>query len=226
MAISLGEIQMDKDVNQVELPKAMQEQEQEEVTGIIITKDRVSNMDMERIMVAGFAVVDILQRTRLSQSAQEEAVDRLVDRTPNFLKLKEEERVEKIKAVLIQETVIEYLRHEGIIREKVDMVDSGVDEEGSVVVTAYYTHVSREIRRALKKQYDEDQMRKAEAAINILQGDDKLVDLAAARLRKMQAQAQSPASRKFKSNQKKKNNFSKGENEHGRTTSKTILQSD
>src|SRR4051812_11366303 len=101
----------------------------QEVPGIFISKETISNMDMERIMVAGFAVVDIVQRTRLSKSAQEEAVDKLVDRTPNFMKLKSEVRIEKIKAVLTEETVVEYLRHEGIIRKNVDMVEVGVDEE-------------------------------------------------------------------------------------------------
>lgn len=178
----------EKEVSKVvSLPKAMEEiqEEVEEVPGIFITKETVSNMDMERILVAGFAVMDILQRTKLSQRTQEEAVDKLVDRTPNFLKLKPEVRVEKIKMVLTEETVIEYLRHEGIIRKNVDMVEVGVDEEGSVVVTAFYTHVPRTIRRAIKKQFDADMMAKAEAAVNILAGDDKLVDLAAARLKKL-----------------------------------------
>jgi hypothetical protein len=167
----------EKEVKELELPEAIQEME--EVPGIFITKDTISNMDMERILV---------QRTRLSRAAQEEAVDKLVDRTPNFLKLKDEVRIEKIKAVLTQETVVEYLRHEGIIRKNVDMVEVGVDEEGSVVVTAFYTKMNREMRRAIQKQFTADQVAKAEQAVNILAGDDNLVDLAAARLKKMSEQ--------------------------------------
>lgn len=176
----------EKEVKELALPEAIAELE--EVPGIFITKDTISNMDMERILVAGFAVVDIIQRTKLSRSAQEEAVDKLVDRTPNFLKLKEEVRIDKIKAVLTQETVVEYLRHEGLIRKNVDMVEVGVDEEGSVVVTAFYTKMNRELRRAIKKQYDAEQMAKAEAAFNILEQQGNLVDLATARLKKMQEQ--------------------------------------
>ena len=189
MAFLVGEGKMEeKEVKQVEsLPQAMEES-MEEVPGIFITKETISNMEMERILVAGFAVLDILQRTRLSQAAQEETIDKLVDRTPNFIKLKTEVRMDKIKAALTEETVVEYLRHEGIIRKNVDMVEVGIDEEGSIVVTAFYTHVSREIRRAIKKQFDADMMAKAEQAVNILSGDNNLVDLAAARLKKLQEQ--------------------------------------
>jgi hypothetical protein len=167
-------------------PAALQSYEDVEMPGIFISKETISNMEMERIMVAGFAVVDILSRTQLSQSAQEEAIDKLVDRTPNFIKLKPEVAVEKIKMVLTQETVIEYLRHQDIIRKNADMVEVGVDKEGSLVVTAFYTKLSRDVRRALKKQYDAKDMAKAEAAINILEGEDNLVSLAAARLKKLQ----------------------------------------
>lgn len=170
----------------VPAPEAMKPYEDVEMPGIFISKETISNMEMERIMVAGFAVVDILSRTQLSQAAQEEAIDKLVDRTPNFIKLKPEVAVEKIKMVLTQETVIEYLRHQDIIRKNSDMVEVGVDEEGSLVVTAFYTKLSRDVRRALKKQYDAKDMAKAEAAINILEGEDNLVSLAAARLKKIQ----------------------------------------
>lgn len=177
--------------NEIKPPEGIKE-DAYEIPGIFITKETVSNMDMERILVAGFAVVDIIQRTKLLQAAQEETVDKLVDRTPNWLKLDSDVRVEKIKAALTEETVVEYLRHEGIIRDKVDMVEVGIDEEGSVIVTAFYTHVSREIRRAIKKQYDADSVAKAEQAINILAGDDKLIDLAAARLKRLQEQGKKP----------------------------------
>ena len=181
---------------EISLPGALPaDEEPEEIPGIFISHETISNMDMDRIMVAGFAVMDILQRTRLSQRAQEEAIDKLVDRTPNWLRLKDEVRIEKIKSTLTQETVLEYLRHEGIVRKNVDMVEVGVDEEGSVVITAFYTKVSRDIRRAIKKQYDADMMAKAEAAINILEGDSNLVDLAAARLKRLQEQGKKPKAR-------------------------------
>jgi hypothetical protein len=153
-----------------------------EVVGIVITKETIANMEKERILVADFAIVDILQRTKLSQKAQEDAVDRLVDRTLNWMKLKEEVRIDKIKTVLTEETVIEYLRHEGIIRKDADMVEAGVDKEGSIVVTVFYTKVPRAIRRAIAKETNEKKVREMETTLNILDQDMDLVQAAAAKL--------------------------------------------
>ena len=144
-------------------------------------------MEKERILVADFAIVDILQRTQLSQKAQEDAVDRLVDRTLNWMKLKEEVRMNKIKTVLTEETVIEYLRHEGIIRKDADMVEAGVDKEGSIVVTVFYTRVPRAIRRAIAKETNEKKVREMETALNILDEDMDLVQAAAAKLASLKA---------------------------------------
>jgi len=157
----------------------------EEVPGIFITKETISNMEKERILVAGFAVVDILARTKLSIEAQDEAVDKLAARTPYLFQMEPTQIHEKIKVALTQETVIEYLRHEGIIRKEVDMVEAGIDEEGSVVVTAFYTKVSREIRRAIQKNMKPEDMERMEQAINLLDQDVNLVEAAAKKLEAM-----------------------------------------
>lgn len=172
-----------------EAMKPMEEVEEQsqpqEVPGIFITKEKVHNMDVERILVAGFAIKDILERTKLTVKAQEEAVDRLVERTPMFFSMEPEEVHEKIKIALTEETVVEYLRHEGIIRKKADMVEVGVDKEGSLVVTAFYTNVPREIRRAIQKQVSKKEMARMDKAVNILSGDNNLIDLAQKKLEKL-----------------------------------------
>lgn len=142
---------------------------------------------MERIYVANFVVAEIVKHFTLLPIAQMEAVDKLVDRTPNWMDIDEHEQVEMIKAVLAQEAVIEYLRQQGHIRKEVDMVESGIDEEGSYVVTAFYTKMNREMKRMLQKQMSKADQDKLETAVNILDGNDTLIDLASAKLKKMQA---------------------------------------
>jgi hypothetical protein len=171
--------------------KLLGEKEFEGMSGIFIAEYQLNNMKMERIVVSGPAIVAILKVTKLSEKAQEDAVMELVARTPEWLDIEPEEQVEKIKAVLTQESVIEYLKAKEIIRNKCDMVQTGIDVEGSIVVEAYYTELNREQRRAIDKSMSEKQKKDMADAVNILSGDDNLIDLAAAKLKKMQEAAKS-----------------------------------
>lgn len=159
---------------------------QEIQPGIYVAEYQMSNMDVERIVVSNPAILEILKRVQLSAKEQEEAVNLLVDRTANWYDLETEQQVSKIKACLTQETVIEFLKQQGTIRPKCDMVQIGIDEEGSVVVEAYYTNLNREQRRAVDKALPEGYKERMAEAVNILSGDDKLIDLAAKKLEKLQ----------------------------------------
>ena len=176
-----------KEKETLPLPEAPKEEVQapEEMPGIFISKERIQNMDMERIMVANYAVAMMLEHVQLNEEEQMRAVDKLVDRTPNWLKLKPEVQMEKIKSCLRQETVIEYLRSLDLIRKNVDMVESGIDNEGSVVVRAFYTEMNREMRRMLQKNMKQEDVDRMEQAVNILESDSNLVDLAAERIKRM-----------------------------------------
>lgn len=161
--------------------------EQKEIqAGIYLAEYQMNNMTMERIVVSNPAIIKILESLLLTPEEQEQAVNLLVDRTPEWNDLSTEEQVNKIKACLTQETVIEFLKEQGAIRPKCDMVQTGIDQEGSVVVEAYYTNLNREQRRAVEKATSEEKKQQMMDAINILSGDDKLVDLAAKKLEKLQ----------------------------------------
>lgn len=154
--------------------------------GIYLAEYKMSNMDMERIVVSNPAILEILKRVHLTVEEQEEAVKLLVDRTPDYYDLEVEQQLDKIKICLTQETVIEFLKQQGTIRPKCDMVQVGIDEEGSVVVEAYYTNLNREQRRAIEKATPAGYKERMAEAVNILSGDDKLIDLAAKKLERLQ----------------------------------------
>ena len=169
--------------------KLVGEKEFKGMSGIFIAEYQMNNMKMERIVVSNPAILAILKITKLSEAAQEQAVMDLVARTPDWLDLESEVQVEKIKAVLTQETVIEYLRDKEVIRPQCDMVQTGIDIEGSIVIEAYYTTLNREQRRAINKAMSEAEKKNMKEAVNILSGNDKLIDLAAAKLKKLKESA-------------------------------------
>lgn len=159
--------------------------------GIYLSEHQMNNMTMERIVVSNPAILKILDLVQLSDEEQVEAVGLLVDRTPNWLELSEDEneneqlQVAKIKTVLTQETVLKYLAEEGIIRPKCDTVQLGIDEEGSIVVEAYYVQLNREQRRSMDKSMTEEQKKQMVEAVNVL-GEDNIVDLAKKKFEKLQ----------------------------------------
>ena len=149
-----------------------------EVLGIIITKDTVGNMNLEHIHVSDGAIQLILRSIKLNEDAQLEIIDKLVDRSPNWTSLSQDEQMNKIKTILTQETVIEYLRFNGDIRENVNMLEAGIDEEGSIVITAYYIQEDEQIKHALQSELTKDQVDAMEREINILSGNTNLLDAA------------------------------------------------
>lgn len=168
----------------------MTEKKQEQVgelAGIYLAEFKMSNMDMERIVVSNPAIIEVLKVTKLSEAAQEEAVEDLVGRTTNWLELETEEQIAKIKAVLTQESVIEYLRAKDIIRDKVDVLQTGIDEEGSIVIEAYYTNLNREQRRAVEQTMSDAQKKRMAEAVNVL-GQENIIDLARKKMEKMEEQ--------------------------------------
>lgn len=158
-----------------------------ELAGIYLAEFKMSNMDMERIVVSNPAIIEVLKVTKLSEAAQEEAVEDLVGRTTNWLELETEEQIAKIKAVLTQESVIEYLRAKNIIRDKVDVLQTGIDEEGSIVIEAYYTNLNREQRRAVEQTMSDAQKKRMAEAVNVL-GQENIIDLARKKMEKMEEQ--------------------------------------
>lgn len=159
--------------------------EPKEVLGIFVQKNEVSNLNMETIHVTDYAIQTILKTIRLNPEVQEEVIDKMVDRTPDYFNLSPEEQTNKIKTTLTIETVIEYLRLEGYIREGIDMVEVGIDEEGSLVVQAYYVAKTELTEKVFKEQMTEEQMEEYERQINILDGSMNIYEEAKKKLEQM-----------------------------------------
>lgn len=156
-----------------------------EYLGIFLTKQEIANMQLEHIHVPDYGVHQILKTVNLTAESQQEVIDTLVDRTPHWMKLSDEERTNKMKIVLAQETVVEYLRLNEMVRQEADMLEVGIDEEGTIVVSVYYIEKNEEVDNALKKPSQEE-IARLEREVNILDGRMDLVEEAKKRLEKKQ----------------------------------------
>lgn len=157
--------------------------------GIYMTEHKMSNMVMERFVVSNPSIVSILKKIKMTQEEQEEAVDMLVHRTPDWNDIEPEDQIERIKAVLTTETVLLYLQDKGYLRANLDLVELGVDQEGSVVVYAFYTGTNREKRRAMMKKYGEEGVKEIVESTNFL-GGQNIVDMAKKKMERMQKAAE------------------------------------
>lgn len=157
---------------------------EEQKYAIIKTEKTISNMRIETIIVPDASVMKYLQGPQLTEAAQKKAVHDLVDRTPQWLTLTEEQQQAAIIMAMTQETVIYKLIASGEIGEKCDYYEAEFDEEDSLIITAYYTTVSRKIRRALEKQTKEERARqdRMDQAINILSQNESIIKLARKRM--------------------------------------------
>lgn len=119
------------------------------------TIEEYANMIKERFVVPQNMTAKILKDYLLDEELQKEAVNKLVDRTPHFLELSEEERIQEITAVLTLETVAYYLNDTGQIRPGSNMYENGFDENGNVILDVFYindTETQEEILRLQNKK--------------------------------------------------------------------------
>lgn len=158
--------------------------EKKEVPGIFKTESKVGAMDIHDFVVSGGAIEYILKVTTLTKEEQLDAVERLVRRTPNYLALEQEEAQEKIKVALTQDTVVAYLAETGEIDTKKDdtVYECGIDQEGSIHVKVMYPNTPRSIKRALKKQLGEKEMKRQEKVLTDIMSQPTLLEKAKERL--------------------------------------------
>jgi hypothetical protein len=159
-----------------------------DVSGIFITEHDISNMKMERILVSNPAILKILELIKLPKKDQEDAVDNLVSRTPDWMDLEPEVQIQKIKVVLTTETILYYLTGIETIRKDCDLVEVGVDEEGSVVVYAYYVDMSRVQRREMIKKTskkDKEKIKATASELDRLAEQGNIIDLAKKKMERL-----------------------------------------
>lgn len=105
---------------------------------IFRTRDVFSNMKKDRFVIPQPTTLFICQNYVLKKESQSVTVNKLVDRTPNWLKMKQPEQMEAIKAALVLQTVAEYLNAKNMIQEDCTMFENGFDKDGNVVLDAFY----------------------------------------------------------------------------------------
>ena len=105
---------------------------------IFRTNETYGNMKKTRFVVPQPTSFSICESYQLSKEAQSLAVRKLVDRKPDWLELTEEEQHEEIKAVLVLQTIAEYLYDKNYIQNDCTMFENGFDKDGNIVLDAFY----------------------------------------------------------------------------------------
>ena len=123
------------------------------------TVERYANMLKERFVVPQNVIVEILEDYTLNEDLQKKAVNKMVDRTPHFLDLTEEERLNEIKSILTLESVAYYLLDMGMIQEHCSMYENGFDAEGNIVLDAFYVDDETELNKLKKNKIEKRKAR-------------------------------------------------------------------
>lgn len=182
----------------------------DEVLGIFISTNELSNMQIDRIQVTDFAIQTILKTIHLNKEVQEEAIDRMIDRTPTYFALTSAEQIDKIKITLTFETVVEYLRLKDYIRENVYMIETGVDVEGTIVISAFYVKSTEVTDKVFNDSISEEQEKQLEKDINIIDSSINVVEEAKKRLKENNVVPfQNRAQRRLSKNKNKVRKFHK-----------------
>lgn len=127
---------------------------------------QIKNMRKERFVVPQATTFEITQKVVLTEEKQKETVFKLVDRKPEWLDLTEEQQKEEIKAVLLLQTVAEYLYSKNHISEDCTMFENGFDKDGNVVLDAFYIKDSK-LQRKLRAQFEKKESEKEGTVISL-----------------------------------------------------------
>jgi hypothetical protein len=112
----------------------------------------------------------------------------MIDRTPNYKQLSEDEQREKVKVVLDCEAALAYLEQSELIKPNCSMAEFQYDfEYEDVLIDVFYVSADEAIDRALQAyNLTKEEAENLETAVNILQQDESLVELAKKKLEQIQ----------------------------------------
>lgn len=156
------------------LDKAIKLYEETGQIPVFKTTQKHANMTIDKFVVPQNMTMQIINDFDLDKGIQSDAINKLVDRTPNWLDLSEEDQKNEIKATLTLETVANYLYHMDFITDKCDMYENGFDKDGNVVLDAFYVENGKtlaEINRLRKKKVK--QKAKAEKIVSMKKAQEK-----------------------------------------------------
>lgn len=137
--ILMDEKELEKDLKKDSLP-------------IFKSSENIGNMKKDRFVVPQATSFKICKDFKLKEESQKETVNKLVDRTPQWLDLSSEEQTEEIKAALVLQTVAEFLYAKRYISDKCSMYENGFDKDGNIILDAFYIKDSK-VQQQLKQKY-------------------------------------------------------------------------
>lgn len=124
---------------------------------IFRTRDVFGNMKKDRFVVPQPTTLVICNQYVLKKDSQTTTVNKLVDRTPNWLKMEKEDQLEAIKAALVLQTVAEYLKAKNMIQDSCTMFENGFDKDGNVVLDAFYVKENK-VKAGWEKEFKNKQV--------------------------------------------------------------------
>lgn len=121
---------------------------------IFRTRDNFSNMRKDRFVIPQPTTLFICENYVLKKDSQATTVNKLVDRTPDWMEMEEEDQLEAIKAALVLQTVAEYLNTKNMIQSNCTMFENGFDKDGNVILDAFYIKENK-VKAGWEKEFQQ-----------------------------------------------------------------------
>ena len=146
---------------------------------IFTSSEEFSNMRRVRFIVPQASSYEITQKVVLTEESQKIAVSKLVDRTPHWLDLEEQEQKDEIKAALLLYTVAHFLYQEDDITDDCTMDENGFDKDGNIVLDAFYvkeTKLQKQVQQDFKNKRIEKEEEKKNSVFSLVDYKNKKED--------------------------------------------------
>ena len=143
---------------------------------IFTSSEEFSNMRRVRFVIPQASSYEITQKVVLTEESQKIAVSKLVDRTPHWLDLEEQEQKDEIKAALLLYTVAQFLYQEDYITDDCTMYENGFDKDGNIVLDAFYvkeTKLQKQVQQEFKNKRIEKEEEKKNSVFSLVDYKNK-----------------------------------------------------
>lgn len=125
---------------------------------ILVSHSKVKNMKVKELIINHSIVENILNTVVLTEEAQSEALDALIDRNPNWLELKLETQKALIYKEMKETTILTYLNANNYL-PNVDSCSIAVNEDGDYYITAFSYDNTKE-QKILEEEIINEQRKK------------------------------------------------------------------
>lgn len=125
---------------------------------ILVSHSKVKNMKVKELIINHSIVDNILNTVILTEEAQLEALDALIERNPNWLELKIETQKALIYKEMKEVTILTYLNANNYL-PNVDSCSVAVNEDGDYYITAFSYENTKE-QEILEEEIINEQRKK------------------------------------------------------------------